>query len=63
MPGFHDAVPPSLDVEPWERDLFIELLEERIREIERGERSGFHEPVEDVLADTHKLLAKVEGLR
>jgi hypothetical protein len=63
MPGFHDAVPQSLDPEPWERDLLIELLEDRIREIERGERSGFHEPVEDVLADTRKLLAKVEAAR
>lgn len=63
MSGFHDAIPPSLDLEPWERDLLIELLEERIREVERGERSGFHEPVEDVLADTRKLLAKVGAVR
>lgn len=63
MSGFHDAIPPYLDLEPWERDLLIELLEERVREIERGERTGFHEPVEDVLADTRKLLAKVEAVR
>lgn len=63
MPGFHDAVPAGLYPEPWERDLLLELLDERIRGIERGEISGFHEPVEDVLADTRKLRARVEAAR